>query len=254
MNIVNFGGANVIAFLSKIIPLLALCASAGAQTITVGAEDDWAPYSSVVDGKAQGFAVDVVRAAFAAVGIKAEFEVLPYVRCLAKARAGKLVGCFDAVPNGMIAPHYLWHDHPLFTTHMNVYALAGSAAQAMNAAKLEGKTVGVARDYEYGDEFDLNKKIVRKVVDKNEQGFKMLQAGRIEYMAAEQRIADALFRRYPDTFGGKFKVAGTVATPGLYMAFTKNSPDGARYLAKFNQGYAIIRGNGKYKDIEKRWF
>jgi len=242
------------AFWGRSLLVLALCTSARAETIAVGAEDDWAPYSSVVDGKAKGFAVDVVRAAFAAVGVNVEFEVLPYARCLAKARAGKLVGCFDAVPNGMIAPHYLWHTHPLFTTHMNVYALAGSPDQGMTAARLEGKTVGVARDYEYGDEFDLNTKIVRKVVDKNEQGFKMLQAGRIQYMAAEQRIADALFRRYPQAFGGKFKVAGTVATPGLYMAFTRDAPDGARYLAKFNEGYTIIRGNGTYKDIEKRWF
>lgn len=238
----------------KLLLLLTLSANASAETITVGAEDDWAPYSSVVNGKAQGFAVDVVREAFAAVGVTVEFEVLPYARCLAKARAGKLIGCFDAVPNGMIAPHYLWHEHPLFTTHMNVYALAGAAEHDMTAARLEGKTVGVARDYEYGDEFDLDTKIVRRVVDKNEQGFKMLQAGRIQYMAAEQRIADALFRRYPQAFGGKFKVAGTVSTPGLYMAFTKDVPDGARYLAKFNTGYTIIRSNGKYKDIEKRWF
>jgi polar amino acid transport system substrate-binding protein len=254
LNIGNVGGGKMIAFLTRAALLLVLCTSAGAQTITVGAEDDWAPYSSAVDGKAQGFAVDVVREAFGAVGVTVEFEVLPYARCLAKARAGKLIGCFDAVPNGMIKPHYLWHDHPLFTTHMNVYALTGSPDQGMSAERLEGKTVGVARDYEYGDEFDLNTNIVRKVVDKNEQGFKMLQAGRIQYMAAEQRIADALFRRYPQAFGGKFKVAGTVATPGLYMAFTRNSSDGARYLAKFNQGYTIIRGNGKYKDIEKRWF
>jgi polar amino acid transport system substrate-binding protein len=242
------------AFWGKTLLVCTLCTSAHAETIAVGAEDDWAPYSSVVDGKAQGFAVDVVRAAFGAVGVTVEFEVLPYARCLAKARAGKLIGCFDAVPNGMIAPHYLWHAQPLFTTHMNVYALAGSADHGMTPARLEGKTVGVARDYEYGDEFDLNTKIVRKVVDKNEQGFKMLQAGRIQYMAAEQRIADALFRRYPQAFGGKFKVAGTVATPGLYMAFTREVPDGARYLAKFNAGYTIIRGNGTYKDIEKRWF
>jgi polar amino acid transport system substrate-binding protein len=250
----TFGGGKVNSTLFKAVLLLALGANASAETITVGAEDDWAPYSSVVNGKAEGFAVDVVREAYAAVGITVEFEVLPYVRCMAKARAGKLIGCFDAVPNGMIKPHYLWHAHPLFTTHMNVYALAASPEQGMSATQLEGKTVGVARDYEYGDEFDLNTKIVRKVVDKNEQGFKMLQAGRIQYMAAEQRIADALFRRYPQEFGGKFKLAGTVATPGLYMAFTKNSADAARYLAKFNQGYATIRSNGKYKDIEKRWF
>ena len=27
-------------------------------------------------------------------------------------------------------------------------------------------------------------------------------------------------------------------------AFTRDAPEGARYLAKFNEGYTIIRGNG----------
>ncbi|UUZ54502.1 ABC transporter substrate-binding protein [Massilia sp. H-1] len=197
----------MIAFLSKIIPLLALCASAGAQTITVGAEDDWAPYSSVVDGKAQGFAVDVVRAAFAAVGIKAEFEVLPYVRCLAKARgqAGRLfrrgAERHDRPALSVARPSPVYYPHEC--VRAGRFRRPGDERrQARRQDRGRGARLRI-----HGDEFDLNKKIVRKVVDKNEQGFKMLQAGRIEYMAAEQRIADALFRRYPDAFGGKFKVA-----------------------------------------------
>ena len=225
-----------------------------AETIIMGAEDDWAPYSSVVNRAAHGFAVDVVREAYGAVGITVNFEVLPYVRCLAETKAGRLVGCFDAVPNSMIGASYLWHAQPLFTTHMNVYALAASGESGLTATSLEGKTVGVARDYEYGDEFDLNTKIVRKVVDKNEHGFKMLLAKRIQYMAAEERIAKALFIKYPAMFGGKFKMVGTVATPGLFIAFSKSSPDGAKYLEKFNQGYTIIRNNGRYKAIEAIWF
>lgn len=238
----------------RLLLLLALAPAASAETITIGAEDDWAPYSSVVDGKAHGFSVDVVREAFAVVGVTVHFEVLPYARCLAKAKAGKIVGCFNAVPNGMISPSYLWHAQPLFMTQMNVYGLAGTRERGMNPARLEGKLVGVARDYEYGDEFDLNTKINRKVVEKNEQGFRLLLAKRIDYMAAERRIADALFLKYPQDFAGKFVVAGTVATPGLYLAFTRNSPGGAAYLARFNRGYAVIRGNGRYKAIEAKWF
>lgn len=228
-------------------------AAHAADTITVGAEDDWAPYSSLVGREAKGFAVDVVRESFAAVGVTVKFEVLPYTRCMAQAKAGRLVGCFDAVANALIAKDYLWHDHPLFTTRMNVYSLAGSTESGLLASDLEGKTVGVERGYEYGDAFDLNTKILRKVVDKNDQGFKMLLGKRIQYMAAEERIAKALFGKFPE-FKGKFKMVGTVATPGLFMAFTRQSPDGATYLAKFNQGYAVIRANGRYQAIEAKWF
>jgi polar amino acid transport system substrate-binding protein len=229
-------------------------ANVGAETITVGAEDDYAPYSSVVDHVAKGFAVDVVRESFAAVGVTVNFEVLPYTRCLAETKAGHLIGCFDAVPNKLIASSYLWHEQPLFSTPMNVYSLADSKESGLTAVDLEGKTVGVERGYEYGDAFDLDTKIVRKIVDKNDQGFKMLLAGRIQYMAGEERISKALFNKYPAQFGNKFKMVGTVATPGLYMAFTKGSPDGAKYLEIFNRGYAAIRSSGKYKAIEQKWF
>jgi polar amino acid transport system substrate-binding protein len=242
------------AFLLGLLMVLMVISDAGAETVNVGAEDDYAPYSSVVDHVAKGFAVDVVRESFAAVGVTVNFEVLPYTRCLAETKAGNLIGCFDAVPNKLIASSYLWHAQPLFSTPMNVYSLAESKESGLTATDLDGKTVGVERGYEYGDQFDLDTKIVRKVVDKNDQGFKMLLAGRIQYMAGEERISKALFKKYPALFGNKFKMVGTVSTPGLYMAFTKGSPDGAKYLEMFNRGFALIHSNGKYKMIEEKWF
>lgn len=225
-----------------------------AQQLVIGAEDDWAPYSSNIDGQARGFAVDVVREAYAAAGVNVAFRVLPYVRCMAMARLGEIAGCFDAVPNHLIAERYLWPDKPLFSTRMNVYALAGSAEHGLHARDFEGKTVGVTRDYEYGDEFDLNQKIVREVGTKNEQGFRKLLAGRMQYMAAEERIAKALFVRYPAQFCGKFKEVGTVATPGLYIAFSKHDPAAAGHLRKFNEGFALLHKSGRYKGLEARWF
>lgn len=239
-------------------PLLGLLlglplADCRAQQLVIGAEDDWAPYSSNVDGQARGFAVDVVREAYAAAGVNVTFRVLPYVRCMAMVRLGELAGCFDAVPNHLIAERYLWPGKPLFSTRMNVYALAGSAEHGLHARDFEGKTVGVTRDYEYGDAFDLDPKIVREVGTKNEQGFRKLLAGRMQYMAAEERIAKALFVRYPQ-FCGKFKEVGTVATPGLYIAFSKNDPAAAGHLHKFNEGFALLHKSGRYKELEARWF
>jgi polar amino acid transport system substrate-binding protein len=236
----------------------AACAAAAplraATTVVIGAEDDWAPYSSAHGRHAQGFAVDVVREAYALVGVTVQFKALPYSRCMAETRAGRLLACFDAVPNSLIAPHYLWPKLPLFSTKMNIYARAGSTRRGLRAPDLEGRTVGVQRDYEYGDAFDLNTRIRRKVVDKNEHGFRMLLAGRVEYMAAEARIANALFRSKPDQFGGKFTLVGTVAQPDLFIAFSKSAPGSAAMLDLFNRGYAKLRASPRYQEFEDRWF
>ncbi|WP_374581735.1 substrate-binding periplasmic protein [Pseudoduganella sp.] len=241
------------ALITAILAALLLPAAA-APTVTIGAEDDWAPYSSGPDGHARGFAVDVVREAYALAGVDVHFKALPYSRCMAETRAGRLLACFDAVPNSLIAPHYLWPKLPLFSTHMNIYARAGATERNLRARDLEGHIVGVQRDYEYGDAFDLNTRIVRHVVDKNEHGFRMLHAGRIQYMAAEARIAEALFRSKPAEFGGKFVLVGTVATPELFIAFSKHFPGSADMLARFNEGYARLRKSPRYKELEDKWF
>ncbi|WP_426171659.1 substrate-binding periplasmic protein [Pseudoduganella sp. R-34] len=224
------------------------------STVVIGAEDDWAPYSSAPRQHAQGFAVDVVREAFALAGVQVEFRALPYSRCMAETRTGQLTACFDAVPNSLIRPHYLWPRMPLFSTRMNIYARSGSIQRGLRAKDLEGHTVGVQRDYEYGEEFDVNTRIRRRVVDKNEYGFRMLMANRIEYMAAEERIANALFRSKPGEFAGRFTLVGTVATPDLFIAFSKTAPGSSEMLERFNQGYDRLLNSPRYKQIENRWF
>ncbi|WP_431479221.1 hypothetical protein [Massilia eburnea] len=62
---------------------------------------------------------------------------------------------------------------PLFSTRMNIYARAGSRQRGLRSKDLEGHTVGVQRDYEYGEAFDVNTRIRRRVVDKNEYGFRI---------------------------------------------------------------------------------
>ncbi len=238
------------------VPVVALvaCTGAAAQTVTIGVEDDWAPYSSIMNGQTRGFAADLVRESFAAVDVEVKFVALPYVRCMAMAKLGTLAGCLGAVPNRLIADYYLWSTVPLFKARMKVYALARSGERGLTAGSLEGKTVGVTRGYQYGDEFDLNAKVRREVSNRNDQGFRKLLAGRMQYMAAEEKSAKMVFARYPAEFGGKFRDVGMVATPGLYLAFTQKSPDGANYLEKFNSGYAIIIKRGRYKALETAWF
>ena len=67
------------------------------ERIRIGAEDDWSPYSSVAQGRPVGFAVDLVRAAWAASGVDVELVPLPYARCMKEVDRGLLAGCFDTL-------------------------------------------------------------------------------------------------------------------------------------------------------------
>ena len=232
---------------------LAACSPAIANPLVIGAEDDWYPYSGTVETKPKGMAVDIVTAAFKKAGVDIKLVSMPYARCMAEAKAGKIFGCFNAARNSTLEPQYLWHSKPLFTARINIYANADSADKGMGTKQLEGKTVAVTQDYEYGEAFDHNDKI-KKVVSKHDlQGFRLVQNKKADYMVCYEKVAEHIFKQHKGEFGGKFKAVGTTAEVGLFVAIAKTAPDAAKHIDKFNQGFDAIMKDGTYKNIEKNW-
>ncbi|WP_051318654.1 substrate-binding periplasmic protein [Chitinimonas koreensis] len=235
---------------------LAFCllgASAWSAPVVIGAEDDWYPYCGKVGTQAKGMAVDIVTAAFKAAGVDVRLEVMPYARCMAEAKSGKITGCFDTARNSTLENDYVWHKPAMFKARINIYAPAGSSQSNIGVKDLEGRNVAVTNGYEYGEAFDTNPKIQRSLGNQDVLGFRKLAAGRVEYAVAYEKVANSIFEKHPTEFAGKFKAVGITAEPELYIAFTKATPAGAAVAAKFGQGLEAIMKDGKYKEIESRW-
>ncbi|QDQ25423.1 transporter substrate-binding domain-containing protein [Chitinimonas arctica] len=235
---------------------LALCLAldaAAAESITIGAEDDWYPYSGLVNGELKGLTVELVREAFSAVGITVKYDVMPYARCMALTREGALVACFDTLRHPGIEADYRWHALPMFHVQYQIYARADSVEHDLRPTDLEGRDVAVTNGYEYGPDFDTNKKILRTFTLRDENNFRMLIAGRVRYTVAMDLNTRALIKKRPGEFAGKFKIVGQVAPAGVYTAFSKRHPAAAQAMERFDQGMAIIRKNGRYKTIEDNW-
>ncbi len=241
--------------LRSLFPLLlmgfVLCAQA--ETVELGAEDDWYPYSGVRNGQAAGFAEDLIKAAFGAVHVEVKFDSMPYARCMAMAKAGDLLACFDTARNSLLDASFLWPAQPMYVAHCNIYARAGSTESGLSTADLEGKEVAVTNNYEYGEQFDTDPKILRSVSNQDVQGFRKLKVGRVKYMVAYDKVANSLFAQYREQFAGQFKVVGQTGSPGLYLAFSKKFPGAQRLVNEFDTGLAIIRRDGSYKLIEEKW-
>ncbi|MEO7107095.1 MAG: transporter substrate-binding domain-containing protein, partial [Rhodoferax sp.] len=115
------------------------------ERILIGAEDDWAPYSASIGGKPQGFAVDIVRAAWAASGLDVELIPLPYARCMKEVERGDLAGCFDTLRDPVLESKYRWHQQPLFQARIGIYGRAlgpGDARTPVVLDMLHGKRIG----------------------------------------------------------------------------------------------------------------
>lgn len=241
-----------------LLPMLALPAAAGmaqTRTVVIGAEDDWYPYSAEVNGRPEGITVELVTAAFRAVGVDVRLESVPYVRCMAQTRTGSLVACFNTTRTVLIENDYAWPARPMFEERFLIWALADAPApraSGLQVRDLEGQAVAVTRGYEYGSEFDGNPRIQRVVTSHDENNFRLLLRGRATYTLAPDINARLLFKRQPD-LAGKFKVVGQLSAFGIYTAFSRRHPQSAEMLAAFDEGMKIIQANGTARAIQERW-
>ncbi|WP_158218160.1 substrate-binding periplasmic protein [Roseateles puraquae] len=225
------------------------------RTVVIGAEDDWYPYSAEVNGRPEGITVELVTAAFRAIGVEVRLESVPYVRCMAQTRTGSLVACFNTTRTVQIENDYAWPARPMFEERFLIWALADAPtprAGGLQVRDLEGQPVAVTRGYEYGSEFDGNTRIQRVVTSHDENNFRLLLRGRAAYTLAPDINARLLFKRQPD-LAGKFKVVGQLSAFGIYTAFSRRHPQSAEMLAAFDEGMKIIQANGTARAIHERW-
>lgn len=222
--------------------------------VVIGAENDWLPYSGEQDGRAQGMTVDLVSAAFAAMGIAVQFELLPYARCMANTRSGLLVACFNTTRTALIENDYLWPAKPMFSERFLIYARADDphAGPPLQVRDLEGQQVAVTRGYEYGSEFDANPRILRVVTSHDENNFQLLLRGRARYTLAPEANTRLLMQRRPE-LARQFKVVGALSYFGIYTTFSRQHPDARAALAAFDEGMKAINANGVAKAIQERW-
>lgn len=228
-----------------------LSALARAEAVKIAVEDDWAPYAALnADRTApEGFSVDVVREAFATQGFEVEFVTVPFARCMHYALIGTTVGCFNTGKRIPDADQYHWHTTPLLHEHLTVFAHHSAPEQDLTLADLEGRSVGYVVGYTYGPEFLENPAIHRYGVDSDERMIHMLAAQRLDFIVLAEMSGHYKIRRIPEA-ENKLKKVGVITSGTLWLAFSKNHPDGERMTAIFETGLQALMKNGRYAELE----
>jgi polar amino acid transport system substrate-binding protein len=222
------------------------------ETVLIGAEDDWFPYSALKDGVVQGMSVDIVKAAFAASNTSVELRPYPYPRCMQMVLKGKLVACFNTASNEQTAKDYLLAETPLFSDDTVLWARINTPQPITELTQIAGKKVAVTIGYEYGTRFDSNQQLVRVPVRKDIYGFLMLQHRRVDYSVAYRGTAEQLFRDHPE-LAGQFSAVATLDRPQLYLSFSRQNRTAPLMLERFEYGMQVIHNNGLYEQIIQHW-
>jgi len=216
-----------------------------AETITLGAENDWVPYANA-DGT--GMSNEIVRASYKAVGIDAQFRVGPYNRLLKSVRDGDLLGVFNVPREESVEHVYLFGKKPLFRALSAYYQNPERPLKATRKEELvHGETVGVVFDYGYGDFFSNNDRIKKVEVRSDLLNLRKLAKGRIDATILYEKTARKLIKE--DGLSGKAEKAFDSETADIYVAFSKAFPKAPYYADKLDEGLALIQADGTYQKI-----
>lgn len=239
--------------------MLALCltgTAAWAADLELLVEDDAAPWSHA-DGT--GYTNDVVRAAYAAMGMPVKLVVVPYARCRSAVVSGNAAGCFNMAWDAEFKGNVSFADQPLYSNYADVFEHKARPLGAKSAAEVPAaKVIGIVNGYEYPDSINAARrqgKVVFKELRSEATALTMLAAGRLDGAVIMTNDIEPLMTKIgaADKRGG-LTHAFRSGELKVYIGFSDRHPDGPGAREKFNEGFRLIQADGTAERIRRKWF
>lgn len=240
-----------VALLAAWLGGVSAMATAASELVLV-AEDDWYPYSAEQDGEPVGMAVDIVRAAYEAVGVPVRIKSMPYARCMKLVELGREVGCFNALQDSSTRGIYQFGRYALFGARQAIYART-PLRRPVTLDDLTGKRVGVTNGYTYGSDVEQNLRMQKERADTDLSSLRKLALGRLDYALVFTLAANHLLKTHADTLGGRVYQVGEVTDNLLYVGFSRRHPDAAEAMQQLDRGLTLIQTDGRYQQIVNGW-
>lgn len=238
---------------------VAACLTAGAATageIELLVEDDAAPWSHA-DGT--GYTNDLVKAAFAAVGVPVRLSVVPYARCRSAVMSGNAAGCFNMAWDDEFKGNVTFADQPLYSNYADVFENRVRPLAAKSAGAIaKGKVVGVVNGYEYPDDVNAARQkgtATFKELRSEATALTMLSVLRLDAAIIMTNDIEPLMKKVVAS-GDRGDIVHAFRSGELkvYIGFSDRHADGPQAREKFNEGYRLIRADGTLDRIRRKWF
>lgn len=249
-------GAVYIKGFGRLLQALVLLSAAGlatAETLTLVAENDWYPYAADRNGEARGISVDIVRAAYAAVGVDVQFKLMSYARCMEVLDLGEEVGCFNTPDDDAIRLAQLLPEHALDINPAFIYTRVDNVTDTLSLAQLGGKVVGIVNGYRYGNAFMQDPDILHEYSPSDLQNLKKLSAGRLDYIVLYERVARYLIGQYGEELAIKIKPVTPIGKIAIFVSFSQHHPRSAEAMKQFDKGMDKLQESGRYAAILHDW-
>lgn len=222
---------------------------AAPEHILLAAEDDWYPYSAKVGELLEGRSVDIVKAAYGAVGAELTLDIVPFKRGFIRTKEGVYAGVFNAGINDDVKRNYLIPRHTIALSEQVVVARSGESYKDKHS--FNSKRLSITLGYTYPTDItdDPHNQIQRTVGDIN--NLRIIGAGRAGFTIIDRLVFLSILRKEPE-LKKKLKIVGAIEPDKIYVLFSKTE-DGKSALSLFDQGMDIISSNGTLKKIVDNW-
>jgi ABC-type amino acid transport substrate-binding protein len=215
---------------------------ATAQTLEIYVENAADPFSRP-DGT--GYANDVVRAAFQAVGVRVQFTVVPYARCKQEVLSSEAVACVSMSWDRSFEGRVKFADTPLIMVTPVYYENPSRPLTARSEAALgKGVTVGTIRGYEYPKSVveAKDRGVVFEENTSEQANLRKLALGRLDaalVMSNPLTGVDHWAREAEVAHLVRVAFSSSTSENG-YFAVSTAHPGGLTALHLYNQGIKII--------------
>jgi len=226
-----------------------------AQTLVLAAADS-VPTAYVDNGRQTGMLVDVINEVFKRTGYSVEIAIMPWARCLAEVKAGKIDGIFS-VYRTRARQEFLTYTDEVLITQVQAFFVRKDSTISFDGDlnKLSDLRIGIINETSYGPRLDqaLGKGVFKKVDVANSAStnIQKLLHDRIDVIPSYRHVVLDSAR----TLG----VAGSIKelSPAIeaipsYLAFS-NKKDYARAIEAFNQALRSMKEDGTYDAIFKKY-
>ena len=231
-------------------------AQAQEKTLRIGTEGAYPPFNNLTsDGQLVGFDIDIAKALCDEMKVKCTFVAQDWDGIIPALQAGK----FDAIVASMsITPERqekVDFTHKYYNTPSAIAVPKDSPLKGVTKEDLAGKTIGVATStthFNYSTVTYTDSTIKGYPSSQEEQAD--LAAGRVDAINDDISVLEEWLKS-PD--GACCKIVGTITPvdaihgPGAGIAIRKGETE---LVDKFNAAIDAIRANGKYQEINKKYF
>jgi sorbitol/mannitol transport system substrate-binding protein len=242
-------------WLLLLLPALPLPAQTEKVVILAAAEQR--PYIDP-DLPRQGYAAELVRAAFEKTGYTAELRFYPAARARSLAARGEVDGFLPVTADAGLTDNFLL-SAPFSGANVGLLMKRGLAVRySPDAPKRRGETLYAVRQYRFGmvrgtalaPELEAADYLSREYVATDLQNLDKLARGRIDLMVVDKYAASDLMILYRPHFIGAFEFLNPpLFRSDFHVAFSRHATRHKELKTNFDRGLATLQRSGDLADL-----